>query len=626
MNKKDKIFWISGFVAFISGLIAFFPHDAPIVPGFINAFYNTFVFMAGDGGHDLVHASIFEQIAAVAVPIFVGSAFVLIFYKKFKNFFYTSTASNHTVICGLGNMGFTLAKDILQNHPNIDLFILEKDPNNPNIEVIEEMGAIVITGDAMSSTSLEKIKIHTAENVILLTGRDIENIEIACEVATIIKQKQSDTKIYIHLDNRDNYDLLSSNIFKDKNRDKEIDIKSFSIYDLAAQTLFMRYPLDSNADTLAQDIVKIAIVGYDKVAEAILYRALNLGHFYNLKPIEITIFDEDINQKRKQIEKSYPMLFDQNSNEYWKITLKDETQLYLDRQISYSKIIFCDPDIENSFTDAQRIKRLRCEELANNGTELYLFGDVYHELVNVIEENGDKSLRIFGLLYEICSYDVIINEKFDAMAKETDRRYNQLHGYNSDWHKLSAFKRDSNRMQVEHLPIKLKVVNHFLNKQKKYNDYETLKEKAKTAWFKHDTKIIWDELKDAKILAENLPYEVLERLARVEHNRWNAFHILNGWKKKDIPKDTNKKIEQDKIKKLHPCLVPWEELDIVSKNHHHDYKSDDIETVMRISDMTKHLNDDNLKKCYLASHIIHFRDVISKIKSLESPLQVSTYV
>jgi len=617
MNKIYKIIvWGSGLTAFIFGMIAFFPSDATIHnigSALIDAFYNSFVFMVGDGGHNLVTAPISEKIAAVAAPIFVGSAIISLFYQNFKNFLFLTWADNHTVICGLGNMGFTLAKDILTNHKEKNLVILENNPDNPYIMEIEDMGGVVIIGDAMNGYFLKKVKAHKASEVILLTGRDIVNIEIISEFVEIIKEHNSQTKVYIHLDDRDNYDLLSSDIFKDKKRNREIDIKSFSIYDLAAQTLFMKYPLGYNVDTLHDGVVKVAMVGYDKVAEALLYRALNLGHFYNQKPIEITIFDKNIEDKKRVIQKSYPMLEDKQNSIYWDIKYKDETELYLSESIEYTQIIFCDKNIENSFTNAMRLKRLKSSDIFQNGTKIYLFGDIYQDLTKALKGDDNGGIIVFGLLHEICSYNVIINETLDAMARQTDKRYNQLHGYDSNWDKLSVFLKDSNRMQVEHLPIKLQVVNHFLSKKKRFNEYDKIKEQAKTEWFKYETNIIWDKLKDAKVLAEFIPFDVLDSLARVEHNRWNAFHILNGWKKKDIPADTQTKITKDKKHKLHPCLVSWDELDNVSKNHQHDYKSDDIETVMRISDMTKHLDDAMLQKCYMKVYIIEFRKLLKSL-------------
>ncbi|MEA2019287.1 MAG: hypothetical protein U9N59_12635, partial [Campylobacterota bacterium] len=85
-----------------------------------------------------------------------------------------------------------------------------------------------------------------------------------------------------------------------------------------------------------------------------------------------------------------------------------------------------------------------------------------------------------------------------------------------------------------------------------------------------------------------LSVDEIVTLAKAEHNRWNAFHILNGWKKMSVDELLNRKEQGTKPfqkipeKKLHSCLVSWEELDNVSKAMNHDYKSDDIETIMRI--------------------------------------------
>ncbi len=42
---------------------------------------------------------------------------------------------------------------------------------------------------------------------------------------------------------------------------------------------------------------------------------------------------------------------------------------------------------------------------------------------------------------------------------------------------------------------------------------------------------------------------MFEKLIRTEHNRWNAFHYLNGWKYGET---------KNKAKKVHDCLLPLE--------------------------------------------------------------------
>lgn len=63
----------------------------------------------------------------------------------------------------------------------------------------------------------------------------------------------------------------------------------------------MQYPLGENVNTLENgNKVRLALVGFGKVGEAILYRALNLGYFYNEELIQIDIFDSNIKDKRQE--------------------------------------------------------------------------------------------------------------------------------------------------------------------------------------------------------------------------------------------------------------------------------------------------------------------------------------
>jgi len=65
------------------------------------------------------------------------------------------------------------------------------------------------------------------------------------------------------------------------------------------------------------------------------------------------------------------------------------------------------------------------------------------------------------------------------------------------------------------------------------------------------------------IFAENPVLQ--ENLGKTEHLRWNSFHYASGWVKKPMNEITGQKPRADEINKVHPCLVPWEELPVVGK-------------------------------------------------------------
>ena len=59
-----------------------------------------------------------------------------------------------------------------------------------------------------------------------------------------------------------------------------------------------------------------------------------------------------------------------------------------------------------------------------------------------------------------------------------------------------------------------------------------------------------------------VPLDVLDRLARGEHDRWMAALVGDGWQPTDGPKDP--------VAKRHPLLVPWEALDEAEREKDRD--------------------------------------------------------
>lgn len=92
--------------------------------------------------------------------------------------------------------------------------------------------------------------------------------------------------------------------------------------------------------------------------------------------------------------------------------------------------------------------------------------------------------------------------------------------------------------------------------------------------------------------------EQLENLAKTEHLRWCASFYAMGYRlmpREDFDRlaalykeDSSVKIQKDDNKKLHTCLVPWEDLDRLSEEYskitgkQKDYKQDDRNNVLAL--------------------------------------------
>ena len=609
--------------------------------GFLKSAYQTLALLLGN--YDFKATNIVSKcslyIAIVFTLFFYCSVFIKLLGKKLRTWLFLKFfAKNHIVICGAGDMGYALAKDILNKHQDKKLLVVDINPTNDNLNSICTLGGYAISGNAIDKDVLNKLNITKAEKIILMTGKDISNLEILDAITKVIPEADkndpdNEKNIYIHLESKENYEILPSI------KKSGINIKAFSVYDNAAQTLFMKHPLGENVDTIDNGSVNLAIVGFDTAGLSVLYRALALGHFFNGKPLNVTIFDNNHEKKRAEFLKLYPISLKAGGIINWNIDFKDDGELFNKDGIeNFTQIIFCKTNVQASLTDIARIIKNQSAHLKNK--QFFIFIDKHDGIKGIANDIKieDTDVIPFGDFSQICSYDVVVNEIYDKMAIRADQRYNELHDpgtkHETKWDTLSPFLQDSNRMQVEHLPIKLKAINKLLS-ENRFLEYDEAKEKAQDKWFDlmlngqkiSDIKKIklWDEIKGAKILATYISLDDIEKLAKMEKHRWNAFHILNGWTTLPKPEGQNYPDRKDNNKKEHALLIGWDELEEASKyivedgKKPHNYKSDDVETVMRAYDMIvsafeddKILQDENSIYC---KEIFEFKKKIDKIKN-----------
>ena len=615
--------------------------------GFLKSAYQTLALLLGN--YDFKATNIVSKcslyIAIVFTLFFYCSVFIKLLGKKLRTWFFLKFfAKNHIVICGAGDMGYALAKDILNKHQDKKLLVVDINPTNDNVNSICTLGGYAISGNAIDKDVLNKLNITKAEKIILMTGKDISNLEILDAITKVIPEADkndpdNEKNIYIHLESKENYEILPSI------KKSGINIKAFSVYDNAAQTLFMKHPIGENVDTIDNDSVNLAIVGFDAAGLSVLYRALALGHFFNGKPLNVTIFDNNHEKKRAEFLKLYPISLKAGGIVNWNIDFKDDGELFNKDGIeNFTQIIFCKTNVQASLTDIARIIKNQSAHLEKK--QFFIFIDKHDGIKGIandikIDNKNKMDIIPFGNFSQICSYDVVVNEIYDKMAIRADQRYTELHDpgtkHETKWNTLSPFLQDSNRMQVEHLPIKLKAINKLLSENKflEYLEYDEAKKKAQDKWFDlmlngqkiSDIKKIklWDEIEGAKILATYISLDDIEKLAKMEKHRWNAFHILNGWTTIPKPEGQNYPYRKDNNKKEHALLIGWDELEEASKyivedgKKPHNYKSDDVETVMRAYDMIvsafeddKILQDENSIYC---EEIFEFKQKIDRIKN-----------
>ena len=83
------------------------------------------------------------------------------------------------IIAGGGKLGYYLLKELIQKNQEVVLIEINK---NRCKKIVEELGNLVITGDACDPLTLEKAGIGRAEMIMANTGNDEANLVI-CQVA-----------------------------------------------------------------------------------------------------------------------------------------------------------------------------------------------------------------------------------------------------------------------------------------------------------------------------------------------------------------------------------------------------------------------------------------------------------
>lgn len=143
----------------------------------------------------------------------------------------------------------------------------------------------------------------------------------------------------------------------------------------------------------------------------------------------------------------------------------------------------------------------------------------------------------------IFNYADLIEVKIDSLAKQTNENYNRKSGKGKPWRELGTYLQAMNRAAVYDIPTK----------------------------------------KELFRMCDAPEEERIEFLARYEHERWCAFQYSHGWKR--LPMDELTQEERDNFitkreqQKLHACLIPWDELDLLPQPSKGKFKSYDAENV-----------------------------------------------
>jgi TrkA-N domain/RyR domain len=480
---------------------------------------------------------------------------------------------NHAVVCGLGNKGLELARDLRSQGKRV--LVIERDTENPLVSACDDLGVAILFGDATKPESLAKAKLHAAQTLVATCGHDGTNIEIIERANRLLskrkKLRSNPLPCFPHI-----VDLELRSQFRWRNPQAcgsaRLDVRPFNVYENAARMLWQDHYFDPGEPiTQEHDArhVHLIVLGFGPVGQSVAVEAVHLAHFPNRKKLRLTVIDHGVKPLIQRFLFRYPAFEQLCELEHVDCEVEDlgvmqQLKHWCESNHSIVNIVVCfGDDSHNAAFGLRLAKLLRCTapqifEHTASGSSVAQRCVSPQIFVHTASDTGvaqwvDRlsaqetslpALFTFGKLSKACSAGVVIDERLNHFAKHIHEAFCQRasdwqhRGLDEDsmksWEDLDPDYQESNRRQAEHMGHKLRAINCYLHPQ----DASSLAI-SDAAAFHQD------------VLLDSFELWEIERLAEMEHRRWIAERSLAGWRYGSA---------KNPQRWENPNLQPWKEL------------------------------------------------------------------
>lgn len=348
-------------------------------------------------------------------------------------------------------------------------------------------------------------------------SEQLERIGESCKRNAIFSKKSLDVFLLSAKPNRRINDELIASV----QSKYSLRIRVLSIPSLAARRLLRRYPLHLSADVVFEQTVHVLVVGFSELGKAIAVHAMRLAHFGLSNPW-ITIADAQLEHCRSEFLSEFPEAGSVAEFHFIDLDLSDFTP-----DVPVTSAYVC---LTDGLDSELRIKPL-LESLQHRQKACPpVFREIADFQISDNVSDWDGRVYPFSTLSEVCDPGVLLSDREDELARIVHDYYRDsivAQGRSLDetpagepWESLDESYRQASRHQADHMPAKMAAI-------------------------------------DCRFVAEGeseffvfYPQEV-EKLARIEHDRWSADRYLNGWKYGPV---------RDNDEKIHPELIAYDDL------------------------------------------------------------------
>ncbi|MEQ1860485.1 MAG: NAD-binding protein [Chthoniobacteraceae bacterium] len=499
----------------------FFPHGR--APGPIEWLQSTIDLFKMSWKWDGTHAAPWPlELARYTGAAFTLSALTKVWMKFFgeqMRRFRLGFWRGHVVVCGLGRKGLDLARTFRRLRQRVAA--TDSRPDEDDAEACQFEGVLLETGDATRDHTLAMVGVERARYVFAVCRDDHTNIEVAMQTLVRYREcgRRSRLNCYVHLVNLPLSVLLQRHELL-RSRPEGFELRFFNIFENTARALFAKHPPE---DPAGLQRVHLVVVGLTRLGEAVITQAARVGHYADLRKVRVTMVDAQATARAESFLARQPGIAETCEVRVVEMSFLDARFARLEfveaAADERTTVIFClDADDENIALALAVAER-------GNGPGALLARVSERKglakLLNVARpELSTRGIHPFGSVEDVCSWDLLREEKLDVLAKTIADFYRKTYG-GPAWEELPEDLRNSNRAAADHIDVKLRAVG----------------------------------CERCEVLASAEPAFAftgpeVDLLAKMEHERWCADRRLAGWT--PGPRDNERR--------LHPNLVAWGEL------------------------------------------------------------------
>ena len=520
------------------------------------------------------------------------SATVSLFLKEwlYKQLIASIEERPYTAVIGICDLEHNYIEDLERDKTVIYNF------NNDRASQLSKDNGFAVK-DTELSEIIKNIPVQNIETAIVNTGKDRDDINTAFNIIDKYINCIECTRklrLIVRIENVELDRLFrTSAIFSSPEyKNSAIEIKTYSFFEECATQLFEEHFIDGDDKTYMDSDLpySIAIVGDGELAKKIVYEAAKIAHLPNENDLNIYLISEEPQRTKDLIIKTFigiekiPTIHLHTKElNYNQAGFYTDDIWFID---NLTNIIVCFDDEDINLEVAASLQNKTFLREQDTKTKI-LFG-VYNQgsITRTIDEDRKnfKNFIPFGNADKILTKENIFNDDTSLIAKFINYVYDgyladgkidlykkltqDIDEIHKEWFKLKYTDQLSSLAQAKHIKMKLKALGLQMSKSTLSKE-NVLQKNVKLLHSKLDIDYV-----GSHPFPDNFTDTFFDKMTRMEHNRWNAYHYLNGWKYEEYLNVKPLKDDKKSIK-LHNCLMPLE--DFPSKTFVEDPKMRDAE-------------------------------------------------